>query len=110
MGCSYHCDGQNNGHGYEKREGQKKPPYKCSACEEAHHVNEERSRSRSHSGGSNEEDGFHNSRSPKNGKANGRIDYDESKEDMDDRSQDQHKSFIQGGYCTFNAPKSCGKR
>jgi hypothetical protein len=28
----------------------------------------------------------------------------------DDRPQDQHKSYVQGGYRTFNAPSSRGKR
>ena len=38
-------DGQNRGRGHNKREGHQKQPHKCSAREEAHHMNEECSRS-----------------------------------------------------------------
>jgi hypothetical protein len=109
--------GRDNG----KREGQKKPPYKRSAREEAHHANEERARSRSRSSsrsrspssvgsrGSRGEEGFHQHQGTTHGQASGHMEYSDS--DMeDDRPQDKHKSYVQGGYRTFNAPSSRGKR
>ena len=110
------------GRDHDKREEHKKPPYKRSACKEAHHVNDERARSCScsrsasspspsstGSSGSREEEGFHNHRGSSNGQAAGNIDY--SVTDMeDDRPQDKHKSHVQGGYRNFNAPNARGKR
>ena len=112
-------DGQKGQH---DKQGHKKQPYKRSAREEAHHVNEERDRSRSRSrsasrsrspasyrssDGSRGEEGFHTHRGSNHGEAQGSIEYDS---DMDDRPQDRHKSHVENGYRTFNAPKARGKR
>jgi hypothetical protein len=60
--------------------------------------------------GSHTEEGFHTHRGSNHGKASGKIDYDSDEDWADDHPQDQHKSYVQGGYRTFSAHNSRGKR
>ena len=104
------------GKGHEKHEGHKQP-YKRLAREEAHHVNEECSCSRSRSKScsrsaspfSQRSRGTHDNRVSNHGKASGKIEYESDEDWADVRPQDQHKFNVQGDYRTFSAPNSHGK-
>lgn len=126
-GYRAHKDSRRDDH---RKDGHKKPPYKRTAREEAHVAEEERRsrsrsarRSRSHSRGRRSrsrsqgsypsvsrecDEQYHAEHGGSHGEARGNFSYSDDEED--DRPQDTHKSYRQGGYRTFDAPGSRSRK